>query len=298
MKKQWKLDNKGMTLLEVIVAFAIFAIAATILITGFNGALKVMGNSEAIKDASQKNVSGLDVSGTTFEQMEGLKDITSVTKDENTVLTFDGYKISGTLITATTAKANDKIDMSLKMFEPDTEALVTPTVPTPEPTTPTPPPINPDDWIHLNGESGGKLGEAGSGDDKPFYSYIDGKTNPGNHGLKIKNNTKGDVYIYVKANSTLSLNKQEEPAYPPNIFIILENNTSKVELGKFDKNYSFFVLGRNKNSLGEITIEKKEPVNLKGNITNVRYNTNEVIISEKIDQPEIPKYVWDSIGKL
>ena len=116
--------------------------------------------------------------------------------------------------------------------------------------------------------------------------------------MKIKNNTKGDVYIYVKANSTLSLNKQEEPAYPPNIFIILENNTSKVELGKFDKNYSFFVLGRNKNSLGEITIEKKEPVNLKGNITNVRYNTNEVIISEKIDQPEIPKYVWDSIGKL
>ena len=134
MKKQWKLDNKGMTLLEVIVAFAIFAIAATILITGFNGALKVMGNSEAIKDASQKNASGLDVSGTTFEQMEGLKDITSVTKDENTVLTFDGYKISGTLITATTAKTNDEMEMSLKMFEPNTEGLVTPTVPTPEPT--------------------------------------------------------------------------------------------------------------------------------------------------------------------
>ncbi len=132
MKKQWKLDNKGMTLLEVIVAFAIFAIAATILITGFNGALKVMGNSEAIKDASQKNASGLDVSGTTFEQMEGLKDITSVTKDENTVLTFDGYKISGTLITATTAKTNDEMEMSLKMFEPNTEGLVTPTVQTPE----------------------------------------------------------------------------------------------------------------------------------------------------------------------
>lgn len=131
MKKQWKLDNKGMTLLEVIVAFAIFAIAATILITGFNGALKVMGNSESIKNASQKNASGLDVYGTTFEQMEGLKDLTQITKDENTVLTFDGYKISGALITATTAKTNDKTEMSLKMFEPDTNSLITPTVPTP-----------------------------------------------------------------------------------------------------------------------------------------------------------------------
>lgn len=61
MKKQWKLDNKGMTLLEVIVAFAIFAIAATILITGFNGALKVMGNSAAIKDASQQSASDVEI---------------------------------------------------------------------------------------------------------------------------------------------------------------------------------------------------------------------------------------------
>lgn len=145
MKKQWKLDNKGMTLLEVIVAFAIFAIAATILITGFNGALKVMGNSEAIKNASQGNASGLDVYGTTFEQMEGLKDLTQITKDENTVLTFNGYKIFGTLITATTAKTNDQTEMSLKMFEPDTEVLVTPTVPEPN-KKPEPEPEKYDKW--------------------------------------------------------------------------------------------------------------------------------------------------------
>ncbi|MEG1106977.1 MAG: prepilin-type N-terminal cleavage/methylation domain-containing protein, partial [Eubacterium sp.] len=60
MQKKWKLNNKGMTLLEVIVAFAIFAVAATILFAGFNGAFKVIQNSNAIKDASQGSAGELE----------------------------------------------------------------------------------------------------------------------------------------------------------------------------------------------------------------------------------------------
>lgn len=142
MKKQWKLDNKGMTLLEVIVAFAIFAIAATILITGFNGALKVMGNSEAIKDASQGNASGLEISGSPLDAIEGVT--VEILEGDPDRISFGSYSISGVFRTATSNKKNDGMEMSLKMFEPDTKVLVTPTVPTPEPTTPKPTPDDPD----------------------------------------------------------------------------------------------------------------------------------------------------------
>lgn len=129
MKKRWKLDNKGMTLLEVIVAFAIFAIAATILITGFNGALKVMGNSEAIKNASQGNASGLEIAGSPLDEIEGVT--VDILEGDPDYISFGSYSISGVFRTATSNKKNDGMEMSLKMFEPDTKVLVTPTVPTP-----------------------------------------------------------------------------------------------------------------------------------------------------------------------
>lgn len=131
MKKQWKLDNKGMTLLEVIVAFAIFAIAATILITGFNGALKVMGNSEKIKNASQENTGKLNAVGSTaLDDFEELKNSEITTIPENgktTMLTFfKKYAVPGTFYIAT---STEKTDMDMKMFQPDNSvnALTTPT---------------------------------------------------------------------------------------------------------------------------------------------------------------------------
>lgn len=302
MKKQWKLDNKGMTLLEVIVAFAIFAIAATILITGFNGALKVMGNSEAIKDASQKNASGLEISGSPLEEIEGVT--VKILDSDPKQIEFGKnkeYKISGVFQTATSKKQNDETEMSLKMFEPDTKVLVTPTVPTPEPTTPTPPPINPDDWIHLNGGNGGKLVTAGSGNEKPYYSYVSGDSNPGKQPFTIADNTKGDVYIYVKKGSTLRLNSQEGPAYPPNIIIILEDATSKVVLGKFSSAYSLFVIGRysEEDKMAEVSLDKAELVTLKGNIVNAKYEASQITFDGgQKEMPEIPQNVWDSIAKL
>ncbi len=125
MKKQWKLDNKGMTLLEVIVAFAIFAIAATILITGFNGALKVMGNSEKIKNASQENTGKLNAVGASaLEEFEGLQnsEITTIPEksSETTMLTltFDKnkYAVPGRFYIAT---STEKTDMDMKMFQPE-----------------------------------------------------------------------------------------------------------------------------------------------------------------------------------
>lgn len=117
MKKQWKLDNKGMTLLEVIVAFAIFAIAATILITGFNGALKVMGNSEAIKDASQESASDIEL------ELDGDKKL-------GTVITSNGYRLTGSFYIAETAKKNnDGLSVTQQSFVVD--ALTKPTAPEP-----------------------------------------------------------------------------------------------------------------------------------------------------------------------
>lgn len=118
MKKQWKLDNKGMTLLEVIVAFAIFAIAATILITGFNGALRVMGNSEKIKNASQENTGKLNAVGASaLEEFEGLQN-SEITKNEGLLkLKFESvYAVPGTFYTAT---SKEKTDMDMKMFQPE-----------------------------------------------------------------------------------------------------------------------------------------------------------------------------------
>lgn len=131
MKKQWKLDNKGMTLLEVIVAFAIFAIAATILITGFNGALKVMGNSEKIKNASQENTGKLNAVGASaLEEFEGLKDSEITENDGVLKLKFEKvYSVPGTFYTAT---SKEKTDMDMKMFQPDGSNLVVPLVTVPK----------------------------------------------------------------------------------------------------------------------------------------------------------------------
>ena len=129
MKKQWKLDNKGMTLLEVIVAFAIFAIAATILITGFNGALKVMGNSEKIKNASQENTGKLNAVGASaLEEFEGLKN-SEITETKGSLSFTSDYSVPGIFYTAT---STEKTDMNMKMFQPDGSALVVPTVEIPK----------------------------------------------------------------------------------------------------------------------------------------------------------------------
>ena len=129
MKKQWKLDNKGMTLLEVIVAFAIFAIAATILITGFNGALKVMGNSEKIKNASQENTGKLNAVGASaLEEFEGLQN-SEITETKGSLSFTSDYSVPGIFYTAT---STEKTDMNMKMFQPDGSALVVPTVETPK----------------------------------------------------------------------------------------------------------------------------------------------------------------------
>ena len=131
MKKQWKLDNKGMTLLEVIVAFAIFAIAATILITGFNGALKVMGNSAIIKDTSQANASGIE----TGSPLDSIENAQVNTLDKPKFLNFkingqeNTFKINGSYQIASAPKRNDGLIMSMVAFKVD--SLDTPSVPQP-----------------------------------------------------------------------------------------------------------------------------------------------------------------------
>lgn len=158
MKKQWKLDNKGMTLLEVIVAFAIFAIAATILITGFNGALKVMGNSEAIKDASQKNASGLEsplsaIEGVTVETLDGpgLNELSYKTESGG-----HDFRIKGKFVQATTKKTNDQAEMNMILFEAEKQ---TPPMPSPS--------VKPDGPVEINLPNR----EVAYYDDKTQYPY-------------------------------------------------------------------------------------------------------------------------------
>lgn len=136
MKKQWKLDNKGMTLLEVIVAFAIFAIAATILISYFGGALRIIGNSNALKDASQKGTSDLEMSDLDSEEEKTLgKNVKKVSgnvkiwKDETTYnndTATSQYMVSGNFFTATEKKNNDQTEVLQQVFKPNANSGFTP----------------------------------------------------------------------------------------------------------------------------------------------------------------------------
>ncbi|MEG0377273.1 MAG: prepilin-type N-terminal cleavage/methylation domain-containing protein [Eubacterium sp.] len=106
MKKMWKLDNKGMTLLEVIIAFAIFASAAVILIAGFNIAFKVIENSNEIKDKSQESAAEL-------EMFEGIVPIPSTI---NLKVGNENFDVNGNYYT-TSMQKNDGILITQTMFE-------------------------------------------------------------------------------------------------------------------------------------------------------------------------------------
>lgn len=122
MKRKWKLGSKGMTLLEVIVAFAIFAIATTILMVGFNGALKVMGNSNEIKEKSQSVSSKIELDNGTFEKGS----------IEFTPKSGVSTKLTGKFQTATETK-RDGLDITKKIFTSgDLEAAPVPSAPAEE----------------------------------------------------------------------------------------------------------------------------------------------------------------------
>ncbi|MEG1939739.1 MAG: prepilin-type N-terminal cleavage/methylation domain-containing protein [Eubacterium sp.] len=117
MQKKWKLNNKGMTLLEVIVAFAIFAVAATILFAGFNGAFKVIQNSNAIKDASQGSAGELEKKDYTIapdEEKENVKSIIAKLPENKTL------EITGGYFSATKNKSNDQTPITQTLFTAQT----------------------------------------------------------------------------------------------------------------------------------------------------------------------------------
>ncbi|MEG0509286.1 MAG: prepilin-type N-terminal cleavage/methylation domain-containing protein [Eubacterium sp.] len=117
MQKKWKLNNKGMTLLEVIVAFAIFAVAATILFAGFNGAFKVIQNSNAIKDASQGSAGELEMKDYTIapdEKKENVKSIIAKLPENKTL------EITGGYFSATKNKSNDQTPITQTLFTAQT----------------------------------------------------------------------------------------------------------------------------------------------------------------------------------
>ncbi|MEG1695364.1 MAG: prepilin-type N-terminal cleavage/methylation domain-containing protein, partial [Eubacterium sp.] len=117
MQKKWKLNNKGMTLLEVIVAFAIFAVAATILFAGFNGAFKVIQNSNAIKDASQGSAGELEMKDYTIAPDEKKENVKSIIAKlpEGKIL-----EITGGYFSATKNKSNDQTPITQTLFTAQT----------------------------------------------------------------------------------------------------------------------------------------------------------------------------------
>ena len=124
-------DNRGMTLMEVIVALMLFVFVFLILGYGINSALKVMGNANAINNATQSNASGLESLGTSLESSQKA----TLTPLENKLL-INNCALNGKFETATTSKTNDGTSMTLTLFQP---AAPSATVPLPtltaEPTT-------------------------------------------------------------------------------------------------------------------------------------------------------------------
>ena len=238
MKKQWKLDNKGMTLLEVIVAFAIFAIAATILITGFNGALKVMGNSEKIKNASQENTGKLNAVGASaLEEFEGLQNSEITEKDGLLKLKFESvYEVPGTFYTAT---SKEKTDMDMKMFQPDGSDLVVPSVTVPKkPGEKEPDP--PEDPVKIEGGKVGQRGDLFNGNSGGYKTSL-GEYNIGDieEALGFNKSAAGGKnqirQLYFRADPSIEIGKQTDVVLDLDFVyiagnIIVEDNDSTMTL--------------------------------------------------------------------
>ncbi|CAK7013993.1 MAG: hypothetical protein EUB_01835 [Eubacterium sp.] len=253
MKKQWKLDNKGMTLLEVIVAFAIFAIAATILITGFNGALKVMGNSEAIKNASQGNASGLESPLEVIEE-EGYK-VETLEEPKEIRVTINGskYLIKGKYKKATTTKTSDKMDMSMMLFVADEQMSA------PEPEKPTPPssqdkiptvPVKSDKDAYWTPDPDLKSNNYN------FYFNNDGRLETSSFNAWDSNGyvkTYGELYKGVITNQiALTTNAGEvNSEYLQQLFFISEEPFIGKMDGKVKYNVEFMYLDGNKMSIAQ-----------------------------------------------
>ncbi|MDD2414788.1 MAG: prepilin-type N-terminal cleavage/methylation domain-containing protein, partial [Eubacteriaceae bacterium] len=137
MKRVRKLMNKqdGMTLVEVIVALVLFVFVFMILLYGINSALKVMGNANAINNATQSDASKLETLNSSLESsgkatLTPLGNALKITEDGKT------YTVAGQFKVATTQKTNDQTDLSLTYFD-SKKAAATKPVPTvgPVPTT-------------------------------------------------------------------------------------------------------------------------------------------------------------------
>lgn len=131
--------NDGMTLVEVIVALVLFSMVFLILLYGINGALKVMGNAQAISDATQSDVSKLESLGSSLEKSG------TATLNKFGSLTVKGKAINGQFATASSIKSNDETDLSLTLFYPTTNTAGFPmpsAMPAPVPSKPI---INPPD---------------------------------------------------------------------------------------------------------------------------------------------------------
>lgn len=114
-------DNRGMTLMEVIVALMLFVFVFLILGYGINSALKVMGNANAINNATQSNASGLESLGTSLESSQKA----TLTPLGNKLL-INNCALNGKFETATTSKTNDGTSMTLTLFQPAAPSATVP----------------------------------------------------------------------------------------------------------------------------------------------------------------------------
>lgn len=131
MKKQ--LNSKGSTLVECIVAFAIFSLATVILMSGFLTAANLAAKASEVKDNSNKNIMGIET--------QNVPAGTTVTESDEKTISFKlgsvSYSSKGTYKTSLSGNLKLKEFVSVKaddstIFIPDTDKPVNGGWPLPE----------------------------------------------------------------------------------------------------------------------------------------------------------------------
>lgn len=103
-----KIDNRGMTLLELIIALFIITLASIILITGLSTSTKVIQESHQYKNATNEQLASL-----TKQKAE--EDVRVENKQDSIIVSIDGKQITIDGVLQTTSSKNFK-DVSLTSF--------------------------------------------------------------------------------------------------------------------------------------------------------------------------------------
>jgi len=117
------LNNKGMTLVEIVLAIVILGMAGLMLATTFSSAMRILNRATLYKNVSTSATETVEVAekqdtvnGQTF-------DVSTQEKNGSLTVTYEGsasgsFQMAGQYYTANSSKADESVDLTYKEFLP------------------------------------------------------------------------------------------------------------------------------------------------------------------------------------